>query len=170
MLIEARIKVPTDPGLVPAFWTLGANYSEGSGPTTWPDCGEIDILEVTNANPNRALYHLHRPDAPAPLDQTANQDISLGTGYTTPADLSLAHHTYGIAAYPDRVEFRFDGLTRRIVTKAQYESAGGRWTSVFDLAHYLVLNLGSLHSWVGDPVFTGSRSMLIDWIRVYRIS
>lgn len=45
--IEARIKLPkTANGLWPAFWTLGADI-----PTVgWPKCGEIDILEMGNAN------------------------------------------------------------------------------------------------------------------------
>ena len=38
--IEARIKLPFGPGVWPAFWMLGSNYSTVS----WPDCGEIDIL------------------------------------------------------------------------------------------------------------------------------
>jgi beta-glucanase (GH16 family) len=45
--IEARIKLPkTANGLWPAFWMMGADY-----PTVgWPKCGEIDILEMGNAN------------------------------------------------------------------------------------------------------------------------
>jgi beta-glucanase (GH16 family) len=41
--IEARIKVPDlDRGLWPAFWTLGNSFST----VGWPDCGEIDIMEM----------------------------------------------------------------------------------------------------------------------------
>lgn len=44
--VEASIKLPsTANGLWPAFWLLGANYSEVS----WPRCGEIDILEMGNS-------------------------------------------------------------------------------------------------------------------------
>lgn len=45
--VEASIKLPeTADGLWPAFWLLGANYDEVS----WPMCGEIDILEMGNAD------------------------------------------------------------------------------------------------------------------------
>jgi beta-glucanase (GH16 family) len=45
--IEARIKLPkTANGLWPAFWMMGADYSS----VGWPKCGEIDILEMGNAN------------------------------------------------------------------------------------------------------------------------
>lgn len=45
--VEARIKLPlTANGLWPAFWMMGADY-----PTVgWPKCGEMDILEMGNAN------------------------------------------------------------------------------------------------------------------------
>ncbi len=45
-IIESRIKFPkTANGLWPAFWLLGANYADEG----WPRCGEIDILEMGNA-------------------------------------------------------------------------------------------------------------------------
>lgn len=45
--IDARIKLPhTANGLWPAFWMMGYDF-----PTVgWPKCGEIDILEMGNAN------------------------------------------------------------------------------------------------------------------------
>lgn len=45
--LEARIKLPhTANGLWPAFWLLGADFST----VGWPKCGEIDIMEMGNAN------------------------------------------------------------------------------------------------------------------------
>lgn len=45
--VEALIRLPkTADGLWPAFWLLGANYSE----VGWPRCGEIDILEMGNSS------------------------------------------------------------------------------------------------------------------------
>ncbi|HEY6915858.1 MAG TPA: family 16 glycosylhydrolase, partial [Paludibacter sp.] len=45
--IEARIKLPkTANGLWPAFWMMGADYAT----VGWPKCGEMDILEMGNAN------------------------------------------------------------------------------------------------------------------------
>jgi beta-glucanase (GH16 family) len=42
-ILEASIKIPgTADGLWPALWLLGGDYPEKS----WPDCGEIDILEM----------------------------------------------------------------------------------------------------------------------------
>ena len=45
--IEASIKLPnTANGLWPAFWMLGSDIDINS----WPTCGEIDIMEMGNAN------------------------------------------------------------------------------------------------------------------------
>lgn len=45
--IEARLKLPkTANGLWPAFWMMGADYPS----VGWPKCGEIDIMEMGNAN------------------------------------------------------------------------------------------------------------------------
>ena len=45
--IEGRVKIPhTANGLWPAFWMMGANYSQ----VGWPKCGEIDIFEMGNVN------------------------------------------------------------------------------------------------------------------------
>src|ERR1700739_2112538 len=41
-LIEARMQIPYGDGLWPAFWMLGNSIMTG---TTWPNCGEIDIME-----------------------------------------------------------------------------------------------------------------------------
>lgn len=44
--IEASIMLPeTADGLWPAFWLMGNNYDQ----VGWPRCGEIDILEMGNA-------------------------------------------------------------------------------------------------------------------------
>ena len=46
--IEARIKLPIGQGIWPAFWMLGNNFPTVS----WPQCGEIDIMEYRGQQPN----------------------------------------------------------------------------------------------------------------------
>ncbi|MDR3111915.1 MAG: family 16 glycosylhydrolase [Elusimicrobiota bacterium] len=46
-VVESRIKLPkTYKGLWPAFWMLGAEFNGDN----WPACGEIDIMEMGNAD------------------------------------------------------------------------------------------------------------------------
>ena len=50
--IEIRAKLPCGRGTWPALWTLGTRG-------TWPDDGEIDILEQVGSNPTRIFGTLH---------------------------------------------------------------------------------------------------------------
>jgi beta-glucanase (GH16 family) len=44
--VAARMQLPYGEGIWPAFWMLGANCNENGGDTPWPQCGEIDIMEM----------------------------------------------------------------------------------------------------------------------------
>jgi beta-glucanase (GH16 family) len=58
--IAARIKLPYGKGIWPAFWMLGANIDENGGDTPWPQCGEIDILELYGSKDDGAIeVNLH---------------------------------------------------------------------------------------------------------------
>ena len=51
--LEARIQVPGGAGIWPAFWALG----EGS----WPNAGEIDVMEFVGKTPNLIYGTAHGP-------------------------------------------------------------------------------------------------------------
>ena len=55
--IEARIKTPWGPGIWPAFWMLGSD----AGAVGWPQCGEIDIMELRGQKPNIINGTVHGP-------------------------------------------------------------------------------------------------------------
>lgn len=53
---EARLKTPYGPGIWPAFWMLGATNGE-----SWPQCGEIDIMELRGQQPSIIHGTIHGP-------------------------------------------------------------------------------------------------------------
>jgi beta-glucanase (GH16 family) len=57
-VIQARLKVPSGQGIWPAFWMLGADFPE----TSWPACGEIDIMEHVGNDPTRMHTNIHGPN------------------------------------------------------------------------------------------------------------
>jgi beta-glucanase (GH16 family) len=96
-MIEARIKVPDDvsKGLWPAFWMLGTN-EEAVG---WPNCGEIDLMEMGQSTQFRndqgfpfadendlvgANILFYSDDACAPDNLTCAASISFDTYYNQP--------------------------------------------------------------------------------------
>ncbi|MEL6187972.1 MAG: glycoside hydrolase family 16 protein, partial [Myxococcota bacterium] len=55
--IEARIKLPVGLGIWPAFWMLGADFSQ----VGWPQTGEIDIMEYRGQDPQVVIGSVHGP-------------------------------------------------------------------------------------------------------------
>lgn len=51
--VEVRAKLPEGQGIWPAIWMLG---DDGNG---WPDCGEIDIMELVGNQPASLHGTLH---------------------------------------------------------------------------------------------------------------
>ncbi|MFM6963495.1 MAG: family 16 glycosylhydrolase, partial [Micrococcales bacterium] len=85
--IEARIKTAAGSGMWPAFWMLGSSLNSGN---TWPDCGEIDILEGKGSEPNRAYGTVHGPG------YFGGNGTQRGSVYDNNAALSAGYHTYAI--------------------------------------------------------------------------
>src|SRR5271154_332261 len=58
--IEVRARLPRlSPYWWPAIWMLATNYSGTTGPTnSWPECGEIDMVESKGSTPTQNLSTL----------------------------------------------------------------------------------------------------------------
>ena len=157
--IEARIKIPFGQGIWPAFWMLGANIPSVS----WPNCGEIDIMENIGKEP--AIVHgtVHGPGYSG-----AN---GLGKGYSLPGGARFADdfHLYTVVWSPGAVEFQVDGNAYFKVTPASLP-AGAKW--VFTKPFFLLLNVAVGGGWPGypDATTTFPQIMAVDYVRVYRSS
>ncbi len=167
--IEARIKVPDlKDGLWPAFWTLGSDFSQ----VGWPDCGEMDILEMGLTD--------------AVMDGFTNRWVSstahweYGGGYATygrlysprqvePTDLNDDYHIFSMNWTPNSLTTYLDG--RQI------------WTMNINLQncvdceelhqpHFLILNLavgGTFTGLLTNDEITAPlpAEMKVDYVRIY---
>lgn len=152
--ISARIKMPAGQGIWPAFWMLGSDY----GSAGWPECGEIDLMELLNVG---TRYHatLHGPQG--------DSDYLKGRGVGTSGpidDLTRDFHVYWTDWQPDSITIGVDDTTLGVFTPASLPD-GARW--VFDHPMYAVLNVAVGGDWAGPPDDSTPfpATMLVDWFR-----
>jgi beta-glucanase (GH16 family) len=153
---EARIRSPYGQGMWPAFWMLGANSDE----VIWPECGEIDIMEIRGQEPSVLVGSLHGPG------YSAGEAIS--KSYDLVNDrFDTDFHVFGIEWGPDFVNYYVDDVLYNQITPDDLPDPD-KW--VFDQPFYLILNVAVGGSFVGSPnaetVFP--QTMLVDYVRAYK--
>ncbi|GAB4165619.1 MAG: hypothetical protein Tsb0033_27400 [Winogradskyella sp.] len=163
--VDVRAKLPEGDGTWPAIWTLGKNISEpgaywqtqGFGTTSWPACGEIDIMEHGLGPVNHVSSAIHTPSS---FGATVNfQSYILN-------DVANDFHVYSMNWSPNQITFLIDDVGFYTYNPAVKDA--NTWP--FDEDQFLLLNIamggtaGSI-----DPMFTQSE-MVIDYVRVYQNS
>jgi len=153
--VEARIRVPSGRGVWPAFWMLGA----GLGAVPWPDCGEIDVMEVIGHEPHVVHGTVHGPGYAGPSGITASHADPRGSS------LADAFHDYAVRWRPGQITWSVDGTDFHEVTRDRVGAE--RW--VFDQPFFLLINVAVGGGWPGDPddstVFP--QRMTVDHVRVH---
>ena len=151
--LEARMQLPKGQGMWPAFWMLGASLLKGK---TWPDVGEIDIMEARGAMPNDALGTLHGPGY-------SGQNGTMRTMvFSSINNLQEGYHVYAIDWLKDSISFSIDGMN--YFTQTAKDVAPNKW--VFNNEFYLILNLATGGNF--DPTIDPniqSAQLKVDYIR-----
>ena len=148
--VEARLALPSNQGIWPAFWMLGANI----GSVGWPSCGEIDIMEAINAeNKTYATCHWN-------CNGHAEYGQSSGTFDRT------QYHTYGLQWDSQYIRMFVDG--NKIYEMYIENNAGD--TDEFHKPFYLLLNVAVGGNWPGFSVDDSAfpQEMKVDYVRVYQ--
>lgn len=152
--IEARIKTPTGAGMWPAFWMLGNNITTVS----WPQCGEIDIMEQKGKFSNITYGTLHGPG------------YSGGQAISSPYALQnnrfdLDFYVYAVEWSSTKIDFFVNGYLYKRITPS---NVPGEW--VFNQPFFLIMNVAVGGNFGGPPnantPFPGS--MTVDYVRVYK--
>ncbi|MGH3168394.1 MAG: ricin-type beta-trefoil lectin domain protein, partial [Trebonia sp.] len=133
--VTASIEQP-DPavgaGYWPAFWLLG--------PGTWPENGEIDIMESVDAlSQNGSAVHCGTGTG-GPCDEPAG----IGSGLLPCPDCQTGYHTYTVILdrtdpANESITFYLDGRAYFAVTEGQIGTAA--WSAAFDHGLSVVLDL-----------------------------
>lgn len=156
---EARIKLPRGQGIWPAFWMLGNDF--GGGEVTWPDTGEIDIMEYRGQEPKVVHGSLHGPGYSGANAITKSYRRSDDKGFDE------GFHLFAVEWDPGRIAWSVDDKVYNVISVAQVTSQG-KW--VYDHPFFILLNVAVGGGFVGSPdsstVFP--QQMLVDYVRVYQ--
>jgi beta-glucanase (GH16 family) len=160
--VEARAKLPSGAGTWPAIWMLGKNIIEPGGywtstygNTSWPACGEIDIMEHWGTNQNVVSSAVHHP-----INGNLSIDEYVTNSQNKPG-VSTDFHIYAMEWDAQKIIFSVDGinhLTYNPAVKNQY-------TWPFNAEQYLLLNVAI------EPSVTAGfvqSTMEVDYVRVYQ--
>ncbi|MEM7573060.1 MAG: glycoside hydrolase family 16 protein [Bacteroidota bacterium] len=154
---EARMITPYGPGLWPAFWLLGSNIDE----VEWPQCGEIDVMELRGQQPNMIAGSIHGPGYSAGDAITAS--------YTSPdSRFDEGYHVYAIEWQKGQIDFFVDDFLYQTITP---DDVDGEW--VFDDSpFYMLLNVAIGGEYVGFaiPQTIFPQRLIVDWVKVFEKS
>lgn len=154
--IEARIKVPEGAGLWPAFWMLGTDIDQVS----WPQTGEIDIMEFVGRVPNEVFGTLHGPG------YSGGQ--SYGDTYDVGEPVGDQYHVFSVEWQPDRIVWYIDGIQFFAATPDDPFLQGKQW--VFNHPFFILMNVavgGNFGGPVGENT-TFPQSMSVDYVRLFQ--
>jgi len=156
--IEVSAKLPSGVGTWPAIWMLPTDWEYGS----WPNSGEIDIMEHVGYDSTRVHFSVHTEAYNHTINtqKTANRIIQ-----TALTDF----HKYRLDWTPYAVRGYFDD--QLVFTFVNEGKGAARWP--FDKRFHILLNLAIGGNWGGvkgvdDTMFPALFE--IDYIRFYKMN
>lgn len=151
---EARVKVPQGTGLWPAFWLLGAEFSD----IGWPWCGEVDVLEMKGEEPETVYGTIHGPGYSGSGGISGSYTLDDGA-------FSDGFHNYAVEIDEGHISWLIDDVVYSRVTAADLPDDA---TWVNDDPFFIILNLAVGGNYVQTPDETTPfpATMAVDWVRV----
>ena len=152
---EGRLKLCRGKGTWPAFWMLPKNFR------SWPDDGEIDIMEHVGYHENYVSSSIHCKAYYHSIGTQKTNEIHLPTA-------TSEFHTYAVEWTPEYMKFYFDG---KLHFTFNNDGKGNYDTWPFYTPFYLKLNLAWGGNWGGAMGVDESclpTTYEIDYVRVFQ--
>lgn len=155
--VDVRAAVPYGQGYWPAIWMLGENI----GTASWPNCGEIDIMELIGGGGfnNRTIYGTIHWD-----DNGSHASYGNGNSLSSGEMFAEEFHVFSIIWDSNSIKFLRDDI--------QYHEAdiSPSQLSEFHQNFFFILNVAVGGNWPGSPnentIFP--QTMAVDYIRVFQ--
>ena len=154
---EVRARLPGGRGTWPAIWMLPDQNPYGNH--SWPDNGEIDIMEHVGHNPNVVHASTH---CKAYYFRTNNHK----TGITRLPDATSTFHVYAVEWTPETITAEIDG---QLYFATRNEGTGWEawpWNQPF----HLLLNVAVGGEWGGQKGVDEAafpQQLVVDYVRFY---
>ena len=159
--VEIRARLPQARGTWPAFWMLPSTSRYG----TWPENGEIDLMEHVGHEPGVVFSTVH----------TARSNHLQGTqrpGARALETATTAFHVYALEWEADEIRAYVDGrlhFTFANERRLRPDATHREWP--FDQPFYLILNLavgGTLGGARGIDAAAWPQRLDVEYVRVYQ--
>ncbi|RKM59213.1 glycosyl hydrolase family protein [Butyrivibrio sp. CB08] len=165
---EARAKVPTGKGYLPAFWLMATDeglYGQ------WPKCGEVDIMEIMGQDTSKSYHTIHYGYSSGD-GHRENQGIKT----VEPNGFSDDFHLFRVDWEPGKLTWFVDD--EEIYTTSDWFTGTDddnqiTYPAPFDQDFYIILNLAVGGNWVGYPSDAEKEQMNdkvfeVDYVKVYQ--
>ena len=153
---DIRAKLPVQQGVWPAIWMLPSDWAYG----TWPQSGEIDIMEIIGQKASTLHGTIHF-GPPWPNNKFSGQQYELKKG-----NFSDEFHEFSVEWEENKIRWYIDDTLYS--TKTPADVTPNRWP--FDQRFHMILNLAIGGNWPGPPDENTKfpKYMYVDYVRVYQ--
>ena len=154
---EVRAKLPCARGSWPAIWMLPVDMK------TWPDDGEIDIMEQVGAEPNLIYASLHTGLFNHVKKTQRSAQKLLPTSCSE-------FHRYQLDWKPDSITI---GVDDRGILRVRNDQPGGKGAWPFNTPFKMILNLAIGGDWAGAKGIDDAampQRMEVDYFRVWQVA
>lgn len=151
--IDIRAKLPEGQGIWPALWMLGRNFST----VGWPDCGEIDIMEIVGHEPATTHGTVH-------WDNNGSYASFGGSKTLAQGKFADEFHVFSIVWDSQSIKWLLDNVqfNEIDISAASF--------SEFKQPFFFIFNVAVGGNWPGYPDATTvfPQRMVVDYVRVFQ--
>ncbi|MBV42854.1 MAG: hypothetical protein CL834_07460 [Crocinitomicaceae bacterium] len=155
--IDIRAKLPEGQGIWPALWMLGINITNGG----WPQCGEIDIMEMVGHEASTVHGTAHWGSEWS-SHQYSGSSITLPNG----EHFSETFHLFSVDWQPNSITWYMDNQEYYSISPNQMNGQPYPFNAPF----FFIMNIAVGGDWPGypDASTTFPQEMIVDCVRVFQ--